>query len=57
MLNLRLNDYRQIYFDKEDRKRIPETVIEEIRWGWGEGGGEGDGVGVCGGGVRWRVLG
>lgn len=31
MLNLRLNDYRQIYFDKEDRKRIPEAVIEEIR--------------------------
>jgi hypothetical protein len=31
MLNLRLNDYRQVYFDKEDRKRIPEAVIEEIR--------------------------
>lgn len=31
MLNLRLNDYRQIYFDKEDRLRIPESVIEEIR--------------------------
>jgi hypothetical protein len=32
MLNLRLNDYRQVYFDKEDRKRIPEAVIEEIRY-------------------------
>jgi hypothetical protein len=33
MLNMRLNDYRQIYFDKEDRKQIPEAVIAEIRWG------------------------
>jgi hypothetical protein len=31
MLNLRLNDYRQIYFDKEDRMRIPQAVIQEIR--------------------------
>lgn len=38
MLNMRLNDYRQIYFDKEDRKRIPEAVIEEIRWGRPEQG-------------------
>lgn len=31
LLNLRLNDYRQVYFDKEDRKRIPEAIIQDIR--------------------------
>lgn len=35
MLNLRLNDYRQVYFDKEDRARIPAALIEEIRWDQG----------------------
>jgi hypothetical protein len=34
MLNLRLNDYRQIYFDKEDRARIPDAVVQEIRYAW-----------------------
>lgn len=31
MLNLRLNDYRQIYFDKEDRRAIPAAIIDEIK--------------------------
>ncbi|WIA33262.1 hypothetical protein OEZ86_006403 [Tetradesmus obliquus] len=31
LLNLRLNDYRQVYFSKEDRKAIPAALIEEIK--------------------------
>eukprot|EP00879_Flechtneria_rotunda_P003584 GHRR01003819.1.p1 GENE.GHRR01003819.1~~GHRR01003819.1.p1 ORF type:complete len:560 (+),score=179.50 GHRR01003819.1:87-1766(+) len=31
LLNLRLNDYRQVYFSKEDRKQIPQSLIDEIR--------------------------
>jgi DNA-binding transcriptional regulator/RsmH inhibitor MraZ len=31
MLNLRLNDYRQVYFDREDRASLPAHVIEEIK--------------------------
>jgi hypothetical protein len=31
LLNLRLNDYRQVYFSREDRKAIPPALIEEIK--------------------------
>lgn len=31
LVHLKLNDRRQVYFDKEDRKTIPEDIIEEIR--------------------------
>jgi hypothetical protein len=31
LLNLRLNDYRQVYFSREDRKAIPAALIEEIK--------------------------
>eukprot|EP00775_Hariotina_reticulata_P011842 gene11842-11986_t len=31
LLNLRLNDYRQVYFSKEDRSMIPSSLQDEIR--------------------------
>ncbi|KAF8067374.1 hypothetical protein HT031_002422 [Scenedesmus sp. PABB004] len=31
LLNLRLNDYRQVYFSKEDRAAIPPALIEELK--------------------------
>jgi hypothetical protein len=31
LLNLRLNDYRQVYFSREDRRLIPTSLQDEIR--------------------------
>lgn len=31
LLNLRLNDYSQVYFEKADRAAIPESLLQEIR--------------------------